>query len=406
VITKATVCHAALSLALVAAAQAADDLPEFLDKVQLWNFDGHEPTPDGTGVSVYRLPAEIRGALSEAGAKQMVHASRSEIRFVLKEGAKLEDVTIHLKSNRNTTVMFYRGDQLCGMTILKDKKGAEPYIPPSLVGKTSGPGFPDKACEIALQPAKLKPPPANAGDGPAGPMPAKRFPEHVCRVLLGGGVITLTGIEGDIRPPAPEELPPMLVSYGTSISQGAAASRPDRSFTSLTAAALGHDLRNLGCSGSAFLEPELAEYLAKQPGDLFLFEISVNMAGKGFTVEEFRNRATALIDKVATAHPDVPVVCISILTLGKGGRKDAKPGPIPAFRQALEEICRETPHKNVHFVDGTQLLSVSGLAKDNIHPTDVGMAEIATKLTARLQPLVSDRARSGGAPTREPTPQP
>jgi lysophospholipase L1-like esterase len=72
----------------------------------------------------------------------------------------------------------------------------------------------------------------------------------------------------------------------------------------------------------------------------------------------------------------------------------------------LEEICRETPHKNVHFVDGTQLLSVSGLAKDNIHPTDVGMAEIATKLTARLQPLVSDRARSGGAPTREPTPQP
>ncbi len=44
-ITKATVCHAALALALFSPAQAADDLPEFLDKVQLWNFDGHEPTP-------------------------------------------------------------------------------------------------------------------------------------------------------------------------------------------------------------------------------------------------------------------------------------------------------------------------------------------------------------------------
>ena len=43
-ITKATVCHASLALALVSGAQAADDL-QFLDKVQLWNFDGHEPTP-------------------------------------------------------------------------------------------------------------------------------------------------------------------------------------------------------------------------------------------------------------------------------------------------------------------------------------------------------------------------
>jgi|GEM_PF-4345019 hypothetical protein len=53
---------------LASAAPAADPLPAFLGKVQLWNFDGYEPTPDGTGVSVYRLPAEIRAALSEAGA--------------------------------------------------------------------------------------------------------------------------------------------------------------------------------------------------------------------------------------------------------------------------------------------------------------------------------------------------
>jgi lysophospholipase L1-like esterase len=76
------------------------------------------------------------------------------------------------------------------------------------------------------------------------------------------------------------------------------------------------------------------------------------------------------------------------------------------YREALEKICRETPHKNVHFVAGPELLTVSGLAKDNIHPTDAGMAEIATKLVARVKPLVSDRARSGGAPAREPTPQP
>jgi lysophospholipase L1-like esterase len=397
------ICTAAC---LASAAPAADPLPEFLNKVQLWNFDGFEATPDGTGVSVYRLPAEVRAALSEAGAKHMVHARSSEIRFVLEEGAALDDVTIHLKSNRNSTIMFYRGDELCGVMSLPAKKGGEPFIPASLVGKTSAPGSPDKACEIALKPGKLKLLPGKAGEDPAGPPPAKRFPKEVCRVRIDGGVITLTGIEGDIRPPTPDELPPVLVSYGTSISMGAAASRPDRSFTSLTAAALGHDLRNLGCSGSAFLEPELAEYLAKQPGDLFLFEISVNMAGKGYAVDEFRRRATALIEAVAKAHPQTPVVCVSILTLGKEGQGPAQAGPMYEYREALEQICQETPHKNVHFVDGTQLLSVSGLAKDNIHPTDVGMAEIATKLTARLQPILTDRTRSGAGSAPEATPQP
>jgi hypothetical protein len=255
------------ALALTPNLYAGDNRPDFLSKVQLHNLDGFEPSPDGKGVSVYRLPAEVREHLSEAGARIMVFSQSGEIRFVLKEGARLEDVTIRLKSNRNTSIMFYRGDELCGNTTLIAKKGVEPYIPPSLVGKTSTPQYPDKACEIDLKPAQLKLP-AKAAEGMEGPKPAKRFPEQLCRVVLNGGVITLTGIEGDIRPPKPEELPPVLVSYGTSISMGAAASKPELSFTALTAAALGYSLRNLGCSGSAFCEPEMADYLAKQPGDL------------------------------------------------------------------------------------------------------------------------------------------
>jgi hypothetical protein len=257
-----------------------------------------------------------------------------------------------------------------------------------LVGKTSTPQYPDKACEIDLKPAKLKLP-AREAEGAEGPKPAKRYPEQVCRVVLQGGVITLTGIEGDIRPPTPEELPPVLVSYGTSISMGAAASKPELSFTALTAAALGYSLRNLGCSGSAFCEKEMADYLAKQSGGLFLFEISVNMVGKDYTTEEFRKRAAYLIDAVAKAHPKAPVVCISIL---RYGADKAEKAVLPReFRTALEEICRATPHMNVHFVDGTQLLSFEGLAKDNIHPTDAGHGEIASKLVPQIRAILDKK---------------
>lgn len=372
---------------LTASPESAGHLPEFLAKIQLHNFDGYERTPDGAGVSLYRVPADLLRALSEAGAKQMTHARCSEIRFVVEDGADLEDVTIHFQSNRNTTVMFYQGDDLCGQICLSEKKGRLPYIPPSLVGKTSSPGYVDKACEIALKPAGLKRPPANTAKLAAWP-PARRFPEKVCRVLLESGVITLTGIEGAIRPPRPEELPPVMVSYGTSISQGVAATAPDRSFTSLTAAALGYDLRNLGCSGSAFCEPEMVEYLANQTGDLFVFEISLNMAGEGISVEIFRSRAASLIDQVAEAHPRATVVCISILTLGKINASGSQADLVPEYRKALEEICRTTKRANVHFIDGSQLLSLSSLSKDPIHPNDEGMAEIASKLVPRLQAIL------------------
>ena len=393
--TSTLIC-ATIALSLASVAMAGEKLPDFLNKVQLHNFDGYELTPDGTGVSVYRLPAEVRQHLSEKGARIMVFSQSGEIRFVLKEGAKLEDVVIRLKSNRNTQISFYRGDELCGATTLTAKKGVEPYIPPSLVGKTSSDQYPDVACEIDLNPAKLKLSP-RAAKAAEGPKPAKRFPPQVYRVVLHKGVITLTGIEGDIRPPKPEELPPVLVSYGTSISMGASAKKPEGSFPALTAAALGYSLRNLGCSGSAFCEKEMADYLAKQPGDLFLFEISVNMVGRrteperGFQVDEFRKRAAYLIDTVAKAHPQSPVVCISILPYeaDKHEKQAVKPGE---FRKALEEICRSTPHKNVHFVDGTKLLSFEGLdPKDKIHPTDAGHAEIASKLIPQIQQILNQK---------------
>ena len=86
-----------VGLCLAAAAPAAEPLPEFVKKVQLWNCGGAEPTADGKGVMLYRLPQTVRDALDKTspdgkekdGAKQMRVAAHSEIRFVLEEGEEL-----------------------------------------------------------------------------------------------------------------------------------------------------------------------------------------------------------------------------------------------------------------------------------------------------------------------------
>lgn len=374
----ATIATIALMSAMLPSALVAEKTPDFLDKVQLHNFDGFELTPDGAGATLYRLPAELRQALSPEGARQSTHARSSEIRFVLNEGAKLEDVVIHLKSNRNSLVMYYRGDewvgQIRGLPMTKD---AELYVPPSM-RETYKATRDDKAVEVSLKPSAIKPLPGSGSSG--GETVPKRFSEKVHRILFNGGVLTLTGMGGDIRPPRADEVPPVLVSYGTSISMGAAASRPDLSFTALTAKALGFSLRNLGVSGNAFCEPEMADYLADQPAALYLLEISVNMVGTGYSPEEFEKRAGYMIDRIAGKNPDVPVFCISVLSFNneKNPRNTER---VKAFREILERLCKESKHKNVHFVSGPELMSFEGLSKDGIHPSDEGMAEIAAKLS-------------------------
>jgi lysophospholipase L1-like esterase len=192
-----------------------------------------------------------------------------------------------------------------------------------------------------------------------------------------------------VRPPTPEELAPVMMSYGTSITSGFNAGRADLQWNSLTARALGYDLVNLGSSGTAFCEKEMADYIAAQPWDLCTLEISVNMVG-GFTVEEFRKRASYMVDTLAKSHPKAPIFCISILPWGAGdlwkGVKSVD--NTKAFRAALQEICESSGHKNVHYVHGPDLLSFTGLWHDLLHPSAQGMIEIAQKLTPKIEAVL------------------
>jgi lysophospholipase L1-like esterase len=215
--------------------------------------------------------------------------------------------------------------------------------------------------------------------------PRGRFANRVCRVVVNGLDVEFTGIDGNVRPPKPDELPPVMLSYGTSISQGAYASRPDLGWNAVTARAVGHDFINMGSSGTAFCEPAMADYLAGLDWDLCVLEISVNMSGTGFSVEQFKERAGAMITKLATSHPDAPIVCISLFPIGTGDLWANQKPATAAYRDALAEVVKASGHANVHFVAGPDLLSFSGLSPDMLHPTDQGMIEIATKLAPRIR---------------------
>jgi lysophospholipase L1-like esterase len=359
------VCASVLAMLTPARANEPAPLPGWLGKVQLWNCGGVEPTEDGQGVLLYRVPKKVRDQLDTVtpdgkekdGAKQMRVAAHSEIRFVLNEGAKLENVKLHLRSKTGPSVFWFWGDVLAGDAKVSAGERATPITP-------YGHGL---LFSLMDQ------------------YPKGRFANRVCRVVVQGLEVEFRGIEGDVRPPKPDELAPVMLSYGTSISQGAYASRADLAWNALTARALGYDFINLGSSGTAYCEPAIADYLAGLTWDLCVLEISVNMGD--FTTEQFKERAGGMIDKLAKTHPKAQIVCISLFPFGTGDLWAANKPKTQERRDALAEIVKASGHRNVHFVSGPELLSFTGLSPDMLHPSDHGMIEISTKLALRIREI-------------------
>jgi hypothetical protein len=206
------------------------------------------------------------------------------------------------------------------------------------------------------------------------------------RLLWRPGPIHYHGIEGDgLAPPAEEHIPDRRhLAYGTSITQGNAASAQHLTYVSQCARRLGADPINLGTGGSAFCEPAIAEYIAKRDDwDVGTFELSVNMLNNGFDVDTFRRRTRHLLETVAASDPDRTVVAITHFPFF-----DDLEGPADRsrrFRETLRSVVETIDRPNCWLLEGPELLDPTGLSADCIHPAEDGMLTIGKRLAAELE---------------------
>jgi len=162
-----------------------------------------------------------------------------------------------------------------------------------------------------------------------------------------------------------------VVYYGSSITQGACASRPGRCYQSIISRKFDCDYINLGFSGGAKAEDEMIEYIKKLDMSIFVYDYDYNAP----TVEHLRNTHEKMFKAIRNEKPDVPIIMMSR----------------PKTKLSEEERERrniiETTYKNallagdekVYFIDGKTLTELCGDegTVDGTHPTDFGFASIA-----------------------------
>lgn len=170
-----------------------------------------------------------------------------------------------------------------------------------------------------------------------------------------------------------------VVFYGTSIVQGACASRPGMAFTSIVGRRLDVEMINLGFSGSGKMEPAMADLLAELNPSLYVLDGLWNMSPA-----EVTERTSPFIKRLRTAHPNTPILLVE-----EANVQNACPTPKGvALRAAINALTAEGV-KNLHLMTSQDVLGTDGEASvDCVHPNDLGMMRQADAVTKALEPLL------------------
>ncbi len=163
-----------------------------------------------------------------------------------------------------------------------------------------------------------------------------------------------------------------VVFYGSSITQGFAASRPGNTYENFISRELNLDYINMGFSGSAMGEENLAEYLADIPMSAFVMDYDHNAPD----IDHLQKTHYKFYKIIRDKNPDIPIILVT--------RPEAKYNEDTVARRrvilATYLKAMDEGDKNIHFVDGGNFFPSEvrfDCTVDGCHPNDLGMFYIS-----------------------------
>lgn len=214
--------------------------------------------------------------------------------------------------------------------------------------------------------------------------PSKKLREITINMPTYTEVVDMyIGINADsvVLPDYGYEILKPIVYYGSSITQGGCVTRPGMTYQNILSRHLNTDYINLGFSGSAKGEEQMAEYIASLDMSVFVLDYDHNAP----SVEHLQNTHEKFFKVIREKNPDLPVIMMSrpkyILTEDEKKRKDI------IERTYINAVI--DGDKNVYFVDGRTLMGEDIMFEgtvDNCHPTDLGFFAMAK----RIEPVIRD----------------
>lgn len=177
-----------------------------------------------------------------------------------------------------------------------------------------------------------------------------------------------------------EETP--IVYYGSSITQGGCASRPGNSYENIISRRLDINHINLGFSGSAFGEDEMADYIKTLDMKIFVMDYDHNAP----TPKHLKETHEKMFKAIRHEKPSLPIVFMTRPSFFENAdTAERKKIIFNTYQNALSG-----GDKNVYYIDNSSLTSYckgEGTV-DGCHPNDYGFYNMADTLTPVIKKIL------------------
>ncbi len=198
----------------------------------------------------------------------------------------------------------------------------------------------------------------------------------------------LIGIAPDsvMKPAEPYGISTPIVFYGSSITQGACASRPGCCYENIISRKLDADIIDLGFSGNAKAELAIANYVASLDMSAFVYDYDHNAPNPAHLLETHER----MFKIVREAHPDIPII---MMTRPRYYLTEEEEQRVKIVRKTYETAL-EGNDKNVAFIKGADLIDEDIREihlVDGCHPNDAGFASMARVVANKLREMMKLR---------------
>lgn len=178
-----------------------------------------------------------------------------------------------------------------------------------------------------------------------------------------------------------------IVFYGSSITNGACASRPGNTYENILSRRLNVDYLNLGFAAGAKAEKEIIDYISGLDMSVFVFDYDHNAPSPEF-LEETHYPA---LERFRKSQPNTPIIMLSRPNRN-GGIKDTN-DRLNMVRKSYEKLL-SYGDKNVYFINGQDIYNSFDsevFTIDGVHPTDFGFYCMADAIEKVLKNITKEK---------------
>ena len=173
-----------------------------------------------------------------------------------------------------------------------------------------------------------------------------------------------------------------IVTYGSSITQGACASRPGNCYQHFLTRELDCDHWNLGFAGGARAEEAIVEWIKHLTMSVFLYDYDHNAPSAEYLAATHEKMFRA----IRQAQPDLPII---IMPRPVYDLNDEERERLEIIRRTYEN-AKDVGDQHVYFIHGSTLMADirDNGTVDTCHPNDSGFASMARAIAPVLKKIL------------------